>query len=248
MDRWDDGFFQEVFSHLPRATKKERAALRKELGDHLEDAADAIETRGHSEEEARSRAVEAMGDPAEIGRALNAQLSPFWLWLGRVSKAATICLLCLLANSLYMSRGGLRELSPTPDWAQSPPPLEGYLCREANIQLKADMVKLQIYRTELSPDGTELVLDCAVWVTESDRYNREELGALLETRPPNRAWYTLYGTGGRLGRETNYIGVTVPVTPGQSSVELRFYRQMGRMEQIEMPIDWGEWDEANLDP
>lgn len=246
MDPWGGEFCGEVLSHIPRATKKERAALQRELLDHLEDAAGEREAGGCSWEEARMRAVEAMGDPAEIGKALNAQLSPFWLWVGRVCKGAAICLLCLLALTLRSRRDGMRVL--TSEGTQVPPPMEGYLCREASVQLKADMVKLQIYRTELSPDGTELVLDCAFWTTEPNRYDREELGALLETRPPNGAWYKLYGTGGELSGKTNYIGVTVPVAPGQTSVELRFYRQFGRMEQIKMPIDWGEWYETDLDP
>lgn len=246
MDRWSSEFCGEVLSHMPRATKKERAAMLKELRDHMEDAAEAMEAGGFSWEEAREKAAQAMGDPAEIGRALNTQLSPFWLWVGRGSKAVAVCLLCLLATTLYSRHSGVRELDP--GGPEAPLPVEGYLCKEVGVRLAVDMVKAQIYRMELSPDGKELVLDCAFWTTEQDRYNREELGAFLETKSPNGDWDWLHGTGGELSRKkTDYISVTVPVEPGQNSICLRLRRTFEEAE-VEIPIDGGEWYEADPEP
>jgi len=82
-----DDFLYTVLSHLPRATLKEMKDIEQELRNHLEDAAELWERAGYSPEAAEAEAVKAMGDPAEIGRALNAQFSPFWLWLKRGAQA-----------------------------------------------------------------------------------------------------------------------------------------------------------------
>ena len=52
--------------------------ITQELTDHLRDHAAALEEKGLSPEEAQSQAVAAMGDPAELGRALNQVHSSLW--------------------------------------------------------------------------------------------------------------------------------------------------------------------------
>lgn len=64
--------------------RPDRAAIQSELWDHLEDHAAALEEMGLSREEAKARAVEAMGDPVEVGKALDALHSPVTGWLLRV--------------------------------------------------------------------------------------------------------------------------------------------------------------------
>ncbi len=84
-------FIGVVLDHMPRATPRERRDVARELRDHLEDRAQALGEAG----------AEAMGDPAEIGETLNAQLSPFWLWLGRVAKALCVIAALGLVYSLF---------------------------------------------------------------------------------------------------------------------------------------------------
>ena len=86
-------FCRRVIWQMKRATLREQDWVKAELMGHLEDHADALEQAGYDPEEARSRAVAAMGEPEEIGRALNAQLSVFWLLLSRIS---TVCILSLI--------------------------------------------------------------------------------------------------------------------------------------------------------
>ena len=93
-------FLDEVLGHIPRATWREKREIRAELAGHLEDHALDLEERGCTAEEAREQAVKAMGDPGEIGEALNAQLSDFWLNIQVVAQAATAILLILMLRQL----------------------------------------------------------------------------------------------------------------------------------------------------
>lgn len=83
--------------------RPDRAAIQSELWDHLEDHAAALEEMGLSWEEARARAVEAMGDPVEVGKALDALHSPLagWLLLALTWCARACGLLALLLLVLY---------------------------------------------------------------------------------------------------------------------------------------------------
>ena len=104
-------FCDQVIAAIPRATRKEEQEIRQELLDHLEDHVLEMMERDWSEEEATVRAVACMGDPAEIGKAWNDQLSPFWLWVGRLAKTATILLLLIvLIPAIARGRGVLLNL------------------------------------------------------------------------------------------------------------------------------------------
>lgn len=89
-------FLDEVLGHIPRATWREKREIRAELAGHLADHALDLEERGCAAEEAREQAVAAMGDPGEIGEALNAQLSTFWLNVQVVVQGAIAILLILI--------------------------------------------------------------------------------------------------------------------------------------------------------
>jgi len=77
-------FCDGVVKEIPRATGREKEDIRWELTDHLLEHRDMLVEHGYDELEAERRAIEAMGDPVEIGRAWNEKLSPFWLWAGRI--------------------------------------------------------------------------------------------------------------------------------------------------------------------
>ena len=64
-------FWKRVDTQLHRPNDRERYALRDELEAHIEDHALELEDAGCCPEEAEARAVEAMGEPEEIGKALN---------------------------------------------------------------------------------------------------------------------------------------------------------------------------------
>ena len=85
-------FYHAVCQYLTRSTKREREDIKRELADHLQDHVEVLTERGMSLSEAESRAVAEMGDPAEIGKALNKSFSVFWM----VCKWVFVALLCLL--------------------------------------------------------------------------------------------------------------------------------------------------------
>jgi len=91
-------FCDGVVREMPRATGREKEDVRWELTDHLLEHRDMLVEHGYDEPEAERRAIAAMGDPAEIGRAWNEKLSPFWLWLGRI---CVVLVIVLLWNSFW---------------------------------------------------------------------------------------------------------------------------------------------------
>ena len=67
--------------------RPDHAAIRAELAAHWEDHAAALMERGIPEEEAARRALEAMGDPEEIGKELDKSHSPLLGWFQELSRA-----------------------------------------------------------------------------------------------------------------------------------------------------------------
>lgn len=68
----------------------------------MEDHRDALIERGMDPMVALNKAEEAMGDPEEVGRALNAQFSTFWLWVKRALQGM-VCLLLVISFSIFGS-------------------------------------------------------------------------------------------------------------------------------------------------
>ena len=58
-----------------------RKQIAAELQAHIEDRAAMLEAHGVAPEDAAARAVASMGDPEEIGAALDREHSPFWGWM-----------------------------------------------------------------------------------------------------------------------------------------------------------------------
>lgn len=92
-------FLDQVLSPLGRLTAQERENVRWELEEHVEDRMEVMLDMGWDKELVESRCLEAMGDPAEIGREMARQYrGRGWLWLGRaaVVLTAVVCIRALL--------------------------------------------------------------------------------------------------------------------------------------------------------
>ena len=92
-------FLAQVLSPLGRLTAQERENVRRELEEHVEDRMEALLEMGWDAELAEEWRLEAMGDPAEIGREMARQYrGRGWLWLGRaaVVLTAVVCIRALL--------------------------------------------------------------------------------------------------------------------------------------------------------
>lgn len=98
---------EQVLQELKHATDAERESVRRELEAHLEDHMEVLLDLGRTPEEAREQAEEALGDPVELGKALDSLYDPLWLWLDRL-------VLLLLAVALFvgasLGMGMLMEL------------------------------------------------------------------------------------------------------------------------------------------
>ena len=92
--------------------KPARAKIAEELRAHLEDRAAMLEERGFSPEDAAARAVAAMGDPEEIGTALDREHSPLWGWAALWADVARYLALAALALWLGLI---LMSVVPAPE-------------------------------------------------------------------------------------------------------------------------------------
>lgn len=89
--------------------KPDRWAIQRELEDHYEDHVKDLERLGYPHELARQRALGAMGDPVEVGRALDKVHKPWLGWLWLASKwGVVICgflMLYVLSDGAYSING-----------------------------------------------------------------------------------------------------------------------------------------------
>lgn len=78
MDTRFETYGQAVCQYIRHATGREKQAIQAELSAHMEDHAQALMDAGYDEVHAVSAALKAMGDPEEVGKALNKE----YLWGG----------------------------------------------------------------------------------------------------------------------------------------------------------------------
>ena len=91
--------------------KPAREAAWRELSDHLKDHAAALEERGIPPEEAAAQAVEAMGDPYEIGHQLDRCHSPLVPTLSRIFVLLALAALLLSLIIGFRNDTGIFALS-----------------------------------------------------------------------------------------------------------------------------------------
>lgn len=104
-------WYERVFAQI--RFKPDHPAIWKELKGHLDDKRDALIADGFSSGEANRRSLEAMGDPEELGRQLDAAHKPLLGWLWKVS--GWLVLAALIAVLVCLWRGW-----DTLDWDRYP--------------------------------------------------------------------------------------------------------------------------------
>ncbi len=85
-------YTDRVLGCLRRLTAAETEAVRLEIDGHMEDRMEALMALGYDEPLAEERTMAAMGDPEEVGRALERQYPLRWLVLERVARAVALVL------------------------------------------------------------------------------------------------------------------------------------------------------------
>lgn len=84
--------------------------IQQELMDHMEDHMLELMEQGVPQEQAQQMAVEAMGDPVEVGRMLDKTHSPWWLGLYQISHVALVLCLILPFGSIWTLGGNILGL------------------------------------------------------------------------------------------------------------------------------------------
>lgn len=97
MERPKNKWCREVIEKV--RFKPDRDQIWDEMMAHIEDRCEVMLSNGYSEEEAEIRAVAAMGDPAEVGKQLDAVHKP---WLGRLWIISKVLVILTLVLSLFL--------------------------------------------------------------------------------------------------------------------------------------------------
>lgn len=97
-----------VLAVLRHVTRREREAIRREIDGHIEDHMEDLLELDYPPELAEERTLSAMGDPGEVGRALNRQYPFRWLVAARTAMALTIAAVLLMGSGLlgFLSNTG----------------------------------------------------------------------------------------------------------------------------------------------
>ena len=236
-------FLDQVLSPLGRLTAQERENVRQELEEHVEDRMEALLEMGWSAELAEERCLEAMGDPAEIGREMARQYrGRGWLWIGRAAVALTVvmCIQALLGFGMLSNVWSSLEARICPSTASSIGGLKDVEAEEAldiRAEVGNDILRIyQVYVGEKDGQRAAMVLACM--------YDRLPFGIAADgLASRSELWNERGGTGTSAGGSGNY-GVEyavrwTPVEPGDTHVVWE-YRAIGETVRLEIPLPGGE--------
>lgn len=231
-------FLDQVLAPLGRLTAEERESVRRELEEHVEDRMEALLDMGWDEELAEGRCLEAMGDPAEIGREMAKQYrGRGWLWLGRAAVALTVvlCVQALLGiGVLFNAWDGLAVRTLRPQIASMLDEVEA----EAQVDLRMDIGSdvLRVVRVSVGKVENQRVAEIAMCA-----YDRWPFGIVAHNC---ENWITVEGLGDDIhvhgGPASRTYGAecwqmyALPA-PGDRSVVLT-YSRYGETASLEVPL------------
>lgn len=230
----------QVLSQLRRLTVDERQAVQAELDGHMEDHICDFLELGWDEAAAEERTLALMGDPAEVGRALNRQYPRGWLILGRIAVTVT-ALLC--AASLF-SIGMLGFVWESLTWRIWPPEIRTSLgveeTRELDIRVPIGNDVLSVYRVSLGwKDGEYLAeaLMCGYDRIPGGIVSRHLLASITAENQRGERWRD-GGSGGGGHWLGGYVWKRAAVQPGDDHITLR-YERFGETVLIDVPLPEG---------
>ncbi|MEA5041509.1 permease prefix domain 1-containing protein [Oscillibacter ruminantium] len=237
-------FCDRVLARLRHATRTEKAAVRAELEGHIEDRAEALTKAGYDHEAAMARAAEVMGNPEEIGGALDKQYPLGWLILSRVSLIFSILLAVSLVTSLHSvaelrdsveartnPAAGLRSGSVTGTYIYS-------------VDLRADVGNdvLRVFQLGLTlrPDGQTGVASVALC-----NYDQNVFGTASQILIDNTTYETesggelmpAGGSGGGGSGAQYWVADGIDVSRTDEYLAV-CYDRFGETARLEVPLDW----------
>ena len=242
-------YTHNVARYVHHATGKEKAAIRKELTDHMDDHAQALMDGGFDEAHAIRVAVDSMGDPAEVGKALNKEYPLIWLLLSRLVWLAVLVVALLLVLALSH---GLKGAAGSLEARQAP--MEHH---QAEVKLPdAELVTLDL--TQAFPNG-DVIHFYAAAVEENEKYiDRGYLGHLfavsynknplrtplaypyiMDTSPPSQQEERLVTLEGSSHGNAQYHHWVLYVLQPEEIVMVQ-YDRFGTSFTLEVPMPWEE--------
>lgn len=244
MDRKE--FTGQVLAQLRRLTPEEQDAVRRELEDHMEDRIEGLLELGWSPETAEERTLAAMGAPEEIGRELDKQYPPGWLWLGRAAFLLTtvMCIFAVLSLGVW----GFAIDSITARFF--PPVTETLNKTEAsmplNIRIPVGNDILRVCQISVGWDGERVDQVAEVSLCSYDRIPggivaSQVLGRVLlrnqrgETRWNDDVRFSMGTISGGGHAKRQYGSAIIPIQPGDTYVTLE-YDYLGESFFIELPL------------
>ena len=236
-------FLDQVLSPLGRLTAQERENVRRELEEHVEDRMEALLEMGWDAELAEERCLEAMGDPAEIGREMARQYrGKGWLWLGRAAVVLTVvvCIQALLGVGMLWAAWDSLTVRFNPPRTISIGELKNVEAEE-ELDIRAEIGNdiLRIYQVSVGEkDGQRaaMVLACA--------YDRWPFGIVVDSLFGRSELWNERGETGTSGGGSGNSGAVcaalwAPVETGDTHV-IWEYRAIGEAVRLEIPLPGGE--------
>ena len=156
-------YSRRVIAAMRHLTADEILAIRAELEGHIEDRMEPLlALQGVDEAEAERRSIAAMGDPEEIGRALQKHYSYFWLWVDRILLAAIVFVLlgslCLAHVHLGHSWQGI--VARVYPMAQAGEATRVWADQKLDLKTQVGSDILRFYAVGTEPDGRVHVFWC----------------------------------------------------------------------------------------
>lgn len=246
MDQRFDRYGQAVCQYIRHATGREKQAIQAELSAHMEDHAQALADAGYPKTYARQLAVEAMGDPEEIGRELDRAYPRIWLVFPWAAAVVVVALALLLAFILPGSLTAMQEAVQTNLQARSDPASRGDLGTSAPLTTPMDRcfslpggTVLVFYGTSLDREDTGYTA-----YVYTVRYHQNPLSLYCgsetpltfssgeQTLPEGQVWQDGW-------RSTCYQCYAIGnLSPG-ASLTAR-YDYFGTVFSLELPLNWEE--------
>lgn len=236
-------FLGQVLSPLGRLTAEERENVRRELEEHIEDRMEVMLDMDWDKELAESRCLEAMGDPAEIGRKMARQYrGGGWLWVGRAAVLLTVvvCIQAVLGVGMLSVAWDSLTVRISPPTGTSIGELENVEAAE-DLDIRADVGNdvLRIYRVSVGEkDGQRAAM------VRACMYDRWPFGIVVDSiNARSDLWNQRGDTGHSSGGSGNYGAVCAvrwtPVEPEDTHVVWE-YRAIGETVRLEIPLPGGE--------
>lgn len=237
MDRHE--YSRQVIEVMRHLTADEMTAIRAEIEGHIEDRMEPLlALKGVDEAEAERRSIAAMGDPGEIGRALQKHYSYFWLWVDRVVLGIIAFVLmgtvCLAPSHLVHAWQNLvARVYPV---AQVSVATRAWIDQELDLKTQVGSDIWSIYAVGTEADGTVRVFWCAY-----DERVRGRTGSWRFTYEDCRGEALHCPTGGLVDGDQGAYGHIdeVRVTPGDPYLTAVVDRYGERI-ALNIPLTWEE--------